>query len=460
MVKQAIQHYGYKGTMQRRSREIWEMQNRKKTINIHNKFYSALYEEGRIDELAVWLMLQYYYPNKRIWVEKDDAVKHMNWIAGKLNMGKSTFKSVLAKLINNGLIEKHVFAYQDRGYILILNSKKVLDEKFGASLCKLFIDIWKLDKYSRVKYFLKQIPLLSNLKRQGQLKSYHEYFGRLRKGISSGEKISSDDIRALKRYENKMKDKSKKEKYICGSVANLSLSGICRVTDKKSHTTALRYKKFLKDNMYVQEYHRTKILREVESKEHFYYLKFEKKSIPKHALLTKDNKAFVYLSSALFPLYNADLFDQMIDYYEENLEGYVDRCITNRNQTSDLIRQSAIAEAANRIHGKTFDMTISDPSIDEGEINKGYVIRDLINYVKNGGDLKEVRVYAENRKRLGEDDFTYTYKTSIPKLQKEKDFGIVKITKDDGITLGSIVDVDNTTYFNSPVFIKTPLPFP
>lgn len=412
------------GTFEKRLELYHQSLRKKSSINFHNKFYSELYEKGKLDNLAVWLMLFHYHPEKRIHFEPDDNNNKMGRLANKLQMGKSTFQKKIHSLIKDGYITKHLLFEKDGTrlegeYLLELNSNKVLDNKIGISNTSLFIDITKLKKYSNVKYFLKQIPIFSNIKRQESNRKLHLHFGKLRIKLDDGELLDNGEYKSLKRYEKSQSKLKKKQRCDGTQYANLSLKGICRITGTKSQTTAQRYKKFLKTNEMLHEYRRTEVLMKVESKDHFNYLKFDKKSIPKHSLLTKNNKVFVYKSNVMFPLYNQEYLDLMDEYFDLNLRDYVNDTITNRNFTRDEVK---VANAL--IDGyKSYNIVCSDKK----EIEMAERLRRMTNFIIDGGDQKEIRVYLTNRKRIGENKFEYDHTFSIPDEVGFSDYKILNI---------------------------------
>lgn len=423
--------------------ELYERSLKKKeSINFHNKFYSELYEKGKLDNLAVWLMLFHYYPSKQIHFDVDNNNKQMEKLAKKLQMGKSTFQKKIHSLIKDGYITKHDILDR-RGniyngeYLLELNGNKVLDDKLGVSNTTLFIDITKLKKYSNVKYFLKQIPIFSNIKRQEANRKIHQHFSRLRIKLDDGELLDNGEYKSLRRYEKRQSKLDKKQRCDGTQYANLSLDGICRITGTKSKTTAQRYKKYLKTEKMLHEYRRTEVLMQVESKDHFNYLKFEEKSIPKHALLTKTNKVFVYKSNVMFPLYNQEYLDLMDEYFDLNLRDYVNQNITSRNFTRDEIK---LANAF--VDGdKSYNIVCSDKK----EMEKAERLRRMVNFIVDGGDPKEIKVYLTNMKRIGEDNFEYDHTLSIPDQVGYYDYKILNIKPGFGVDLKIYEDHDSTT---------------
>lgn len=407
---------------------LYEKTLRKKSsINFHNKFYAECYEKGKLDNLSVWLMLFNYYPSKQICFEPDDNNNMMGRLAKKLQMGKSTFQKKIQSLIKDGYITKHQIINDNGSYLLELNSNETLDKKLGVSNTTLFIDINKLKKYSNVKYFLKQIPVFTNIKRQENNRKLHQHFGRLRIRLDNGELLDSGEFKSLKRYEKGQNKLDKNKKCDGTQYANLSLNGICRITGTKSQTTAQRYKKFLKTHKMLHEYRRTEVLMQVESKDHFNYLKFEKKSIPKHALLTKNNKVFIYKSNVMFPLYNQEYLDLMDEYFDLYLYDYVNETITNRNFTRDEIK---VANAL--IEGdKSYNVICNDKK----ELEQAERLRRMTNYLIDGGDPKEIRIYLTNRTRIGENKFEYDQRLSIPDEVGYFDYDILSIKPGFGVNL-------------------------
>ena len=403
-------------------REEYRRTTKKNTTNLHNKMYAFFYEKNRLDLLAVYMMLFRRYPTKIFYINNLDKRWHMDNLATKMGMGRSTLEKKIKELIelglmSSGIIEKN--SYNNQKYVFSIASNKQLDEKFGK--CKrniLFIDLYKYDTYGDVKKFLTTIPMLSNLTRQQR--KVDKYQDQLDKEASISNYRSSRHV-ALKnqKSEDKIRKSGKSKQSISkGTAINLSLQGICRVINKKSPTTSAKYKKFLRDKLDIYEYRRTKIIKTVESREHFYFLKEEGK-LPANALLSKDNKAYVKLSNIIFPSYNPRFIKIRDEYYEKHLMAYVESRITDRNITKDNV---VIAKHLYQKTNGSMIVDVQDFDDIEYDINHIDIHNKIMNHILEGGDEKDIRIFATNPKRIAHDDFIYDMKVSVPMPVHKKEF--------------------------------------
>lgn len=319
--------------------------NKKNTTVFHNKMFTDAYENNWLEAFAIYLMIFKRYPNKQILFEKDGKNKQLQIIAQDLGVSKNTLISKIKVLQKQGLVK--CFDYKIgktiTSSIIKLASNKQISEKYNCLKFGLYINMNNVDTYKKIKYFLKNIPFLSNLNDQKDRCKYHSYFSTLRQEINSDmcDYVDPKTYKALLRYERSMKCKPKSKVKNAGLLPNLSLKGIARVTNRKSNTTAVRYKNFLVDNKVVATYKRSRQLCKVESKEHFEYLKYEARSIPKHALYSKQSKiAYVYDSSLFFVTTDKWSMEEMDWYYDNNIKKYVEQTITERNAFKDTLRNA------------------------------------------------------------------------------------------------------------------------
>jgi len=319
--------------------------NKKNTTVFHNKMFTDAYENNWLEALAIYLMIFKRCPNKYIDFKHEQKNQQLQIIAHELGVSKNTLISKIKVLQQKGFITfKEVF-FRSKvvGTRMYLASNKEISEKYNCLKFGLYINMNNVDTYKKIKYFLKNIPFLSNLNDQKDRCKYHSYFSTLREEINSDmcDYVDPKTYKALLKYESSMKCKPKSKVKNAGLLPNLSLKGIARVTNRKSNTTAQRYKNFLVDNKVVATYKRSQQLCKVESKEHFEYLKYEARSIPKHALYSKQSKiAYVYDSSLFFVTSDKWSMESMDDYYDNNLKSYVEQTITERNAFKDTLRNA------------------------------------------------------------------------------------------------------------------------
>lgn len=317
--------------------------NEKHTTVFHNKMFTDAYENNWLDALAIYLMIFKRCPNKYIDFKHEQKNQQLQIIAHELGVSKNTLISKIKVLQQKGFITfKEVF-FRSKvvGTRMYLASNKEISEKYNCLKFGLYINMNNVDTYKKIKYFLKNIPFLSNLNDQKERCKYHEYFSNIRQEIDLNGSVDYDSYKALLKYEKSMKSLSKSKVKNKGLLPNLSLKGIARVTNRKSNTTAVRYKNFLVDNKVVATYKRSRQLCKVESKEHFEYLKYEARSIPKHALYSKQSKiAYVYDSSLFFVTTDKWSMEEMDWYYDNNIKKYVEQTITERNAFKDTLRNA------------------------------------------------------------------------------------------------------------------------
>jgi hypothetical protein len=427
-------------------RAINRTKYKKDTTNLHNKMYSFFYEKNRLDLLSVYLLLFQRYPTKRFYINNLDKRWYMDKLAKDFGMGRSTLEKKIKDLIeigvmSSGLIDKN--NYNNQKYVYSLASNKELDEKFGK--CKknpLFLNLYKYSTYGSVKKFLITIPILSNLNRQSRKVDTYQESQNIEKGNPN---FRRNRHVALKKQ--KLKDRKRcsisAKKISQGTAMNLSHNGICRVVNKKSPTTAAKYKKFLRENLEIYEYKRTKIICNVESREHFYYLKDEGK-IPNHALLSNDNKAFVKLSNIIFPSYNPDFIKARDVYYEKHLMAYVESRITDRNITRDNI--TIAKHLYDKMEGKDMVVDVKDLYDYDYDVNHIDIHNKIVNHMLAGGDMDKIRIFATNPKRISHDNFIYDMKVSVPEPAQKRNF--IKVIDSKGI-LGKDGSIENMKELSS-----------
>lgn len=310
---------------------------KKDTTNFHNKLFTDAYENNWLEALAVYLMIFYRYPGKIIRFPKEKKQETLQNLAKELGISKNTLIAKLKVLEKNGLVEILPGKYSLHS-ALILASNKDITKKYNCNKFGLYVNLFNVGTYKDLKYFLKNIPVLSNLKAQKERVIQFEHFSKLRQDLDDGVFIEYSDMKALMRYEKKLSGLTKKKKNVKGDLPNLSLSGICKVTNRKSNTTSLRYKKFLIGSKVIATYNRTEALCQVESKEHYEYLK-EIKKIPKYALHSvRSEIAYVKKSSLLFVTTDSWSMKTMDWYFKEHLFDYVEQKISNDNCFKDVLR--------------------------------------------------------------------------------------------------------------------------
>lgn len=319
--------------------------NKKNTTVFHNKMFTDAYENNWIEALAIYLMIFKMCPNKYIDFKHEQKNQQLQIIAQELGVSKNTLISKIKILQQKGLITFQEVFFRSKvvGTRMYLASNKEISKKYDCLKFGLYINMNNVNTYKKIKYFLKNIPFLSNLNDQKDRCKYHSYFSTLRQEINSGvcSYVDTKTYKALLKYKSSMKCKPKSKVKNAGLLPNLSLKGIARVTNRKSNNTAQRYKNFLVDNNVVATYKRSRELCKVESREHFEYLKHEAKSIPKHAIYSKQSKiAYVYDSSLFFVTSDKWSMEEMDWYYDNNLKEYVEQTITERNAFKDTLRNA------------------------------------------------------------------------------------------------------------------------
>ncbi len=325
--------------------------NEKHTTVFHNKMFTDAYQNNWLEAFAIYLMLFKRCPNKYIDFKHEQKNQQLQIIAQELGVSKNTLISKIKVLQQKGLITFQEVFFRSKvvGTRMYLASNKEISDKYNCLKFGLYINMNNVDTYKKIKYFLKNIPFLSNLNDQKERCKYHEYFSTLRQEIDLNGNSANVDYKAYKallKYERSMKTLPKSKVKNKGLLPNLSLKGISRVTNRKSNTTAQRYKNFLVDNKVVATYRRSRELCKVESREHFEYLKFESRSIPKHAIYSKQSKiAYVYDSSLFFVTTDKWSMEEMDWYYDNNLKSYVEKTITERNAFKDTLRNAIMYNA-------------------------------------------------------------------------------------------------------------------
>lgn len=318
---------------------LW-VNKEKKTTVFHNKMYTDAYKNNWLDALAIWLMLFKKYPNKKLYFVNDQKNKQLQELSTELGVSKNTLISKMKILKLKGFLKYIDFSShkENPGTLVMLSSNEDIINMYKCRNFGLYVNMNNVNTYKDLKYFLKQIPILSNLISQKNKASKHIYFSTLRQELNSGAFVDHKEHKALCKYEKSLQQKKKLKVKNKGTLPNLSLKGICRVTGRRSSTTSLKYKNFLISKKVIAQYNRTRIICDVESRAHFDYLKYQKNSIPKHSLYSKDNNiAYVFDSSLLFITSDKWSMEAMDQYYDQNLKKYVEDSISQRNCFLDMI---------------------------------------------------------------------------------------------------------------------------
>lgn len=353
----------------------------KNTTVFHNKMFTDAYENNWLDALAIYLMLFKRCPNKYIDFKNEQKNQQLQIIAQELGISKNTLISKIKILQQKGFITSKEVFFRSKvvGTRMYLASNKEISEKYNCLKFGLYINMNNVDAYKKIKYFLKNIPFLSNLNDQKDRCKYHEYFSNIRQEIDLNGSVDYKSYKALLKYEKSMKSLPKSKVENKGLLPNLSLKGIARVTNRKSNTTAQRYKNFLVDNKVVATYKRSRELCKVESREHFEYLKHEARSIPKHALYSKQSKiAYVYDSSLFFVTTDKWSMESMDDYYDNNVKKYVEDIISVRNVFLDTLRNAL------RYNNATLTREHRNEVVEDHGYNADHVSMRMAELLSNG----------------------------------------------------------------------------
>jgi DNA-binding Lrp family transcriptional regulator len=313
----------------------------KQTTTFHNKMFTDAFDNNWLDALAIYLMLFRRYDNKQITFLNEQKNKQLQSIATDLGVSKNTLISKIKILKEKGII-KSIDIKIGRTIIgnrLYLISNEEICTKYKCRKFGLYVNLNNVNTYKKLKYFLKNIPFLSNLSVQKNRCQQHSYFSTLRQKVKNNEVIEYSEYKALMKYERSLERISKAKVKNKGVAPNLSLKGIARVTGRKSSTTAFRYKNVLVDTKVIACHRRTKKLCDVESKEHFEYLKHTAKKIPKHAIMSVNHKlAYVYEPSLFYITTDKWSMEKMDEHYYTNLNQYVENKISNENAFKDILR--------------------------------------------------------------------------------------------------------------------------
>lgn len=200
-------------------------------VNINSSVYEAAFSRGWESSLAVFVMLCYKYPHKRVRINKKNKTVVINSIANEVGLSKNTLRKHLEVLRKKQLISI-------KKKEILIKSNRQINKKY------------KLKKQIYVKNLSNIKTILTGLK---SLKVRSFCLGKLKK---SKEKLHLDMMRG---------------KDVAEPTTDLTISNreLCHVLRRREKKTAKRFKNYCRNNIIMDFKRNFKEVSEIESYEKY-----------------------------------------------------------------------------------------------------------------------------------------------------------------------------------------------
>lgn len=246
---------------------IWIFFMRK--IYISGKFFFKAYTDAMINELAVFVKLSAEIPHKFIPLNKKGKIPYLE-IAKKCELSESHCRKHIKTLLKEGLL----FIKDNSLHII---SNKNIQEKYGKGRTMYFTNL----SLKQIKNTIKVVPVLSNLRSQSKTIEYKKGISITKVLIDEGKIYNPKLIKKILKIE-----RSRDLKY--SEKITLSNNSINNLTNTRSKSTAIRYKKLGKELLCFQTIRDYQVLCTGISKDTFLSMK-QKNIIPFYSKYNNGN---------------------------------------------------------------------------------------------------------------------------------------------------------------------------
>ena len=201
-------------------------------IRITGKIYADANQNDWLPALSIYVYFCKVNSNRRIYFSPKKRIHSIKDLSKKIGVGFTTLNQHINTLKVKGLVtfESDHIAFKTTSQIIGISDKVLFIPETVKS-------------YSDVKMFLNAIPFISRLYQQKRTISKKKHLAYIQHKVTNNLWLSPAEFKQYKKWLSNNKCNSSKK--VLNEKIYATINKVCDLIDKKSATTAVKYKKFL-----------------------------------------------------------------------------------------------------------------------------------------------------------------------------------------------------------------------